>query len=178
MTIEIFTDGSGTLVDGPACIGVAIFEDGVLVEEQGAYVCEGTNNVAELRAIRRGLYLSGERFGFMQPVTVFTDSEYAIGSLTKDWDSQANAKLIAAIRDQIKGFAIVRFQHVDGHAGVFGNELADFLAGAARVTHFAGQGITKPPKRRPEPEAGALERERSGLVRVAPVVRNRKAVRS
>lgn len=153
MELAIYTDGSGTHVaDGPACIGVVLFAEGEVVLEASEHVGPGTNNVAELRAIRRGLFLAEQLVGLDTPVTVYSDSEYAIGAVSaRTWQLQRNVELVEAIRRQVDRFAFLRFVHVDGHAGIFGNERADWLAGEARRRHFAGLGITRRKKREPWP---------------------------
>lgn len=151
--LQVWTDGSGTHARGPACIGVVLVGDaGEILCEASEYVCDGTNNVAELRAIRRGLYLASEMVGFRWPVTVYSDSEYAIGSCTKPWTPNRNRELVLALRKQCKQFTMLRFEHVRGHAGIYFNELADWLAGEARRRFFVSHGVVnygKPPRPRP-----------------------------
>lgn len=151
--VDIYSDGSGTFSDGPACIGVVVLVDDVPVCEASEYVGQGTNNVAELRAIRRGLYLASEIVGFDEPVTVHSDSEYALNVIVRgDWQARANEALVNAIRVQTEGFSKLQWRHVEGHSGVPGNELADWLAGRARVEHLRGKGIERKLKKRPVPK--------------------------
>jgi len=158
--LEVWCDGSGTLIDGPACVGVVIvdptlpIDQGILCEASD-YVGIGTNNFAELRAMRRGLYLA-EQIGAQSgrsdvlSVSVNSDSEYAIGAVTNhSWAQRVHGDLINAIRRQVARLR-VRFVHVEGHAGIFGNELADWLAGEARRRLLLTMGIERRPKRRPE----------------------------
>lgn len=153
MELAIYTDGSGTHVaDGPACIGVVVFASSEVVLEASEHVGPGTNNVAELRAIRRGLFLAEQLGALDLPVTLYSDSEYSIGAITaRSWELRANRELVEAIRRQVDRFAFLRFVHVDGHAGIFGNERADWLAGSARRRYLASQGVTRRPKREPWP---------------------------
>jgi ribonuclease HI len=65
---------------------------------------------------------------------VHTDSQYAIGVLTKGWKAKANQELIASVKVALArrtGWAIV---YVPGHAGVPLNERADELAREAVQT--------------------------------------------
>ena len=151
--IEIWTDGSGTLADGPACIGVVIFDGSTVVYECGEFVGLGTNNSAELRAVRRGLYAAKQLYGVAVPLRLISDSEYALSAARDRWTSPRNRALVLAIRKQVVEFAALTLEHVAGHAGIFGNELADYHAGTARVAYFAGltPPVVKPPKRRPVP---------------------------
>jgi ribonuclease HI len=126
-----FCDGSGMTKDKPAGIGVVIYTRG----EHPLYIAEhiglGTNNVAELRAIWRAL----QQFPDLgRKLLIRSDSEYAIGSMTKPWNATANAELIANMRaDLALREGKVRFDHVDGHAGHLGNEIADALANIGRT---------------------------------------------
>lgn len=124
-----YTDGSGTTAGKTAGIGVVIYEKG----QPPLYIAEnigkGTNNVAELRAIWRVLKQFPDK---SQPITIYSDSEYAIGSLTLDWSPQANRELIEQIRADLESRTNVKLIHVDGHSGHEGNEIADALANIGR----------------------------------------------
>lgn len=106
-------------------IGVVVIEGGKR-REHGEYLGIGTNNIAELVAIERGLELAeaeGER-----RVRVYTDSGYAIGVLSKGWKAKANQELIARLRRRLAGVPRLEFVKVAGHAGVPENERCDALA--------------------------------------------------
>ncbi len=124
-----YCDGSGMTSDKVAGIGVAIYQSGerpVLIAEN---IGKGTNNVAELRAIWRAL----QQFpNVNQRMIICSDSEYAIGSMTKAWNASANAELIRYMRADLAMRPNVKFKHVDGHSGVMGNEVADQLANIGR----------------------------------------------
>ena len=81
--IQVWTDGACTGNPGPAGIGVVVV-DGTAVEELTEYLGHGTNNIAELTAIQRGLeVVAGRGRGALErPVVVYSDSQYAIGLLT------------------------------------------------------------------------------------------------
>jgi ribonuclease HI len=98
--------------------------------ELGEYLGVGTNNIAELTAIGRGLDLvaeggDGER---ARRIRVYSDSSYAIGLLEKGWKAKANQELVADLRRQLTDFPHVEFVKVAGHAGVPENERCDELA--------------------------------------------------
>jgi ribonuclease HI len=125
--IIAYTDGACSGNPGPAGLGV------VLVSAQGRrelseFLGIGTNNIAELTAILRALEALGRSAA---EVVIHTDSQYAIGVLTKGWKAKANQALIAQIKEQLRNFPRVRFVHVRGHAGVPLNERCDELARAA-----------------------------------------------
>jgi ribonuclease HI len=122
--IHVWTDGACTGNPGPASVGVVVI-DGAARRELGEYLGLGTNNIAELTAIGRGLALVADP---TRPVVVYSDSSYAIGLLSKGWKAKANVELVAALRKQLTGFADVRFVKVKGHAGIIENERCDQLA--------------------------------------------------
>ena len=62
-----------------------------------------------------------------------SDSEYAIGILSNPkWLAQANDELVRRIREDLSFRRNVKFEHVDGHKGIPGNEIADSLAKVGR----------------------------------------------
>jgi ribonuclease HI len=121
--IEIWTDGACSGNPGPMGIGVVVI-DGAARREQGEYLGVGTNNIAELTAIARGIELAGDGG---RRLRVYTDSSYAIGVLSKGWKAKANQELIAQLKRQIAPLD-VEFVKVAGHAGVPENERCDELA--------------------------------------------------
>jgi ribonuclease HI len=127
--IEIWTDGACSGNPGPMGIGVVVL-DGKARRELGEYLGTGTNNIAELVAIERGLVLATEVTGGdkQRPLRVYSDSSYAIGLLEKGWKAKANQELVARIRKSVAGFPRLSFVKVAGHAGVPENERCDELA--------------------------------------------------
>jgi ribonuclease HI len=126
--VNVWTDGACSGNPGPMGIGVVVLFDGKRVEH-GEYLGLGTNNIAELVAIERGLQLAteGGRDGG-RPIRVHTDSSYSIGVLSKGWKAKANQELIARMRDMLSARPQVRLVKVAGHAGVPENERCDELA--------------------------------------------------
>jgi ribonuclease HI len=122
--IHVWTDGACTGNPGPAGLGVVVV-DGDKQTELSEYLGEGTNNIAELSAIMRGLETAADR---KRPVLVYTDSSYSIGVLSQNWKAKANVELIDRIRALCRTFADLRFVKVAGHAGIPLNERTDELA--------------------------------------------------
>jgi ribonuclease HI len=122
--IQVWTDGACTGNPGPAGLGVVII-DGPHRTELSEYLGEGTNNIAELTAILRGLQEVKDR---ARPVVVYSDSAYSIGLCTKPWKAKKNVELVEELRALCRAFCNLRFVKVAGHAGVELNERVDQLA--------------------------------------------------
>lgn len=127
-----FTDGSGNKPDKPAGIGVAIYWEKHLRQPRliAENIGNGSNNRAELMALWRALRAFPD---LDQKILIRSDSEYAIGSSTQDWIANAHTELIRCIREDLAAREpFVKVEHVHGHAGVEGNEVADKLANIGR----------------------------------------------
>lgn len=134
-----YTDGACTGNPGPAGLGV------VLLSSEGRRECaeylgDGTNNIAELTAILRAIEVTADD---PRPLLVWTDSQYAIGVLSKGWKAKANVDLIADIREKIIGRKI-SFHYVPGHKGVKWNERCDELARLAITTRASTPFVSIP----------------------------------
>jgi ribonuclease HI len=127
--IQVWTDGACTGNPGPAGLGVVII-DGKQRRELSEFLGEGTNNIAELTAILRGLEEVEDK---SRSVVVYSDSEYSIGVLTKPWKPKKNIELIEELRALCRRFTDLRFVKVAGHAGIPLNERTDQLAREAIV---------------------------------------------
>jgi ribonuclease HI len=127
--IQVWTDGACTGNPGPAGIGVVIL-DGDQRTEISEYLGHGTNNIAELTAILRGLQRVSDQ---SRPVIVYSDSAYSIGLLTQAWKAKANKELVEELRATCRQFADLQFVKVAGHAGIALNERVDELARTAIV---------------------------------------------
>jgi ribonuclease HI len=120
----VYTDGACSGNPGPSGIGVVILQGGKR-QELSEYLGQGTNNIAELTAVKRALEELPVKD---QPVVLHLDSEYVRGLLALGWKAKANRELVEEIRTLARQFTDLRFVHVDGHAGVPENERCDSLA--------------------------------------------------
>ena len=127
--VEIWTDGACSGNPGPMGIGVVVIDAGKR-KEHGEYLGAGTNNIAELVAIERGIVIATEltKGDPDRPLRVYSDSSYAIGLLEKGWKAKANQELVARIRKVVDAVPRIGFVKVSGHAGVPENERCDELA--------------------------------------------------
>ena len=122
--IHVWTDGACTGNPGPAGLGVVIV-DGERKTEISEFLGDGTNNIAELTAILRGLERVEDK---ARPVVVYSDSAYSIGLLTQAWKAKKNVELVEKLRATCREFKDLRFVKVAGHAGIPLNERVDQLA--------------------------------------------------
>lgn len=130
-----YTDGSGTVAHLPCGAGVVVFDGDEVVLEASRHLGNGTNNHAELSAIRVALAITNTPEWRGRHLIVRSDSMYAIGAVTAPRGplaTAANAQLIYEVR-KLLGGRLVTFEHVKGHSGIAGNERADKLAGLART---------------------------------------------
>jgi ribonuclease HI len=120
----VYVDGACSGNPGPAGLGIVLVAPDGQKFEGSEYLGIGTNNVAELTAILRAAELvpAGHK------AVVHTDSQYAIGVLTKGWKAKVNQELIAKVKDTLAPRRGWRFVYVPGHSGVPLNERADQLA--------------------------------------------------
>ncbi len=123
--IMIFTDGACLGNPGPMGIGVVILDaQHSSRKEISEFIGYGTNNIAELTAILRGL----EQAPKYRRVVVYSDSAYALGVVFQGWKAKANLELIEEIKEWMRHFLEVRFEKVLGHSGIPENERCDELA--------------------------------------------------
>jgi ribonuclease HI len=120
-----YTDGACSGNPGPAGLGVVVIAPGGKMHEGYEFLGTATNNIAELTAVLRAVEQTPEE---AKGILIHTDSQYAIGVLTKGWKAKANQELIASIKAALKKRAGVRLSYVPGHSGVPMNERADELA--------------------------------------------------
>ena len=131
---QIYTDGS-CRANSNGGIGIVWLKDGKKVFEYSKGFKEVTNNRMELLAIGYALLSIKKPINSLE---IISDSEYAIGVLTKPWKPKKNIELIARIKKQIERTQKlvkepIKFRHTRGHQkgdnnNVIFNNRADFLA--------------------------------------------------
>lgn len=125
--IFVFTDGSCRGNPGPMGIGIVIIpniNDMNTIVKFGKKIGNGTNNIAELTAIKIGIE---NALKYNKPIILFTDSEYSINVVTGRYKAKANIDLINDIQKLIK-LNSIQIKYVKGHDKNVFNNIADSLA--------------------------------------------------
>ncbi|XP_043273298.1 ribonuclease H1-like [Venturia canescens] len=147
--VNVYTDGacSGNGYSG-AKAGVGVyFGDNSPLNISAPVEGRATNNMAEIQAVTRAAEVARENG--ITKLRVHTDSEFLIKSATqwmpgwksRGWKTASGAPVINRAELQEMESALkplkVEWNHVRGHQGVYGNEMADRLAreGAERYRH-------------------------------------------
>ena len=133
MLYTIYTDGSCLKnPGGPGGYAAVIFCEDELIEEVSGGDAVTTNNRMELMAAVVGLRAVREP----SLITLYSDSQYLIKTLTLGWKRMKNVDLWARL-DQAAKPHRVSWQWVRGHNGTPGNVRADALANQAARQHRA-----------------------------------------
>ena len=139
---KVFSDGGCEPNPGEAGSGIAVYRNN-LAEElwYGLYNPQGTNNTAELNALHHALLVAKDETQQGRTAAVLSDSKYSIQCVTQwatNWEKKGWTKKGGKIKnlDLIKSIYglwmsirnEVEVLHVNGHAGIEGNELADRMS--------------------------------------------------
>ena len=120
--IHIYTDGSCLGNPGPGGWGAVIVEKNNTIEICGKEI-DTTNNRMEISAVIMGLEYTKEH----ERIKIFSDSQYVINTMTKNWKRKANIDLWEKL-DELVSKREVLWEWVRGHEGNFYNEKAHNLA--------------------------------------------------
>ncbi len=128
MKLILYPDGASRGNPGPAAIGFVLANaHGAIVAERGERIGRATNNVAEYRALLRGLELAVEHHA--DELEIRADSELLVLQLTGRYRvRKENLKpLYAQAQRALKQFGRVEIRHIPREL----NRRADALANAA-----------------------------------------------
>lgn len=120
--ILLYADGSCSPNPGPGGYGV-ILKYGNYTKEYHASFPNTTNNRMEIMGIIHGLRELREPCN----VTVITDSQYVVNTMTKGWKRKSNEDLWEKL-DEAAARHNVKFEWIHGHSGYPENERCDELA--------------------------------------------------
>jgi ribonuclease HI len=111
--LRVNVDGGARGNPGPAAIGIVISTpDGEVVEEHGEQIGRATNNVAEYRALLRGIELAGALGG--TELDLVGDSELVVKQMKGQYKVKDGAmqKLNAEAKAALKSFESWSIRHV------------------------------------------------------------------
>ena len=135
MKIKIYTDGACSGNPGKGGWGALIQENDNEKKLSGSEL-NTTNNRMELTAIIKAL----EYYDEAKEIEVFTDSKYVMQGITewiKNWKTNhwktsqkkdVKNKDLWVLLDSVSAKHDIKWSWVKGHAGDYGNEIADKLA--------------------------------------------------
>ena len=135
MKIRIYTDGACSGNPGKGGWGALIQENDDEKKLSGSEL-NTTNNRMELTAVIKAL----EHYNEAKEIEIFTDSKYVMQGITewiKNWKSNhwktsqkkdVKNKDLWVLLDTVSAKHNIKWSWVKGHAGDYGNEIADKLA--------------------------------------------------
>ena len=167
--IEIYTDGSA--LDNPGPGGwAAILIDGSVTSHVTGGERRTTNNRMEIMAAIKGLESVPEG----ESVKIFSDSQYVVNTMTRNWKRRANTDLWAKLDAEVARHD-VKWEWVRGHVGVPYNEEADRLAveeankQAGVSSHAQHRQASPAPATSPAPQPRLTHLDDSGTARMVDV---------
>lgn len=129
----IYCDGAYSPMRDQGGVGIVFVKDGKKIGQYSRMYKETTNNRMELQAIITTLCSFKNR---VDSITIYSDSQYVIGTITKGWKRNKNEDLWEKF-DLIQDYVIknicsnIKYEWVKGHAENEFNNLADELANNA-----------------------------------------------
>jgi ribonuclease HI len=142
--LTICFDGASRGNPGPAAIGVVVLKDGVPVHEIAEAIGETTNNVAEYRALLRGLEEASRRGA--RTLRVCSDSELVVRQLSGQYKVRSAhlAPLHRTALAQMRAFDRVTVVHVPRAQNAGADALANQALDAAAARDRASRRPHRP----------------------------------
>jgi ribonuclease HI len=123
--IEVYTDGAYSSSRNVGGWAFVITENNDKIHSSFGDVSDTTNNRMEIIACLNAMLWLQEQN--KTEATIFTDSMYVIGTMTKNWKKKKNVDLWIKMFDVV-GKLNINWQHIKGHSGNKWNEYCDMLA--------------------------------------------------
>ena len=137
-SLRVFTDGSALGNPGPAGSGYYMYTEHTPITRHtffSLHVPNSTNNKTELIAVTRALQhiklAIDARSPRPPPIYIFVDNKYAINATQGTTRNRTNLALVREARAALAALSRITTVHIDwvpGHANIFQNEIADYLA--------------------------------------------------
>lgn len=123
--VEIYTDGAYSSSRDQGGWAFVIIKDGKRIHSSFGSAKETTNNRMEIMGTLKAMHwlIDNQR----AEATIFTDSMYVIGTMTKNWKKNKNVDLWIQMTETAENLNI-NWKHVKGHSGQEFNEYCDMLA--------------------------------------------------
>lgn len=122
---QLYTDGAYSMSHGEGAFAYVILDsEGKEVKRNAWKITNESNNRAELKAIIAGMYHLPDD---ATSVTVISDSQYALNTLSGTWNGEKNADLKDVFRHSILAARdlSIEWKWVKGHSGDKYNEICD-----------------------------------------------------
>jgi len=125
-------DGGARGNPGPAAIGVVLRDGGEVVEEVGETIGEATNNVAEYRALLRGIELAAEHGA--TELELVGDSELVVRQVEGRYKvkNAGMKKLHEEVKRALRGFDSWSIRHVRRESNADADRLVNEALDGAR----------------------------------------------
>lgn len=130
---DIYCDGAYSPMRDQGGTGIIFVKNGVKIGEYSKMYKNTTNNRMELQAIITALSSFKNK---VDSITIWSDSQYVIGTITKGWKRSKNLDLWAKF-DEIETKVLsnicseIKYEWVKGHADNEFNSQADKIANKA-----------------------------------------------
>lgn len=128
MNIKVYTDGASRGNPGKASIGIIIYDlDGQVLKKEKEFIGIATNNVAEYKAVIRGLEISTELGA--TGVMLYADSQLLVRQLSGEYKvkNEGLRPLYQQVKELTKNFENFSANHIPREQ----NKEADKLANVA-----------------------------------------------
>lgn len=123
--IKVYTDGAYSSLRNQGGWAFVVVEDDEKIYSSYDCVQNTTNNRMEIQSVIESIiYLKDQG---IKEFTIYSDSMYVIGTMTKNWQRKKNIDLWDSLDKIIKETKIT-WQHIKGHSGNKWNDYCDILA--------------------------------------------------
>ena len=112
-TWKLYIDGASRNNPGPAGAGIVIIKDGSIVQQEGFYLGQKTNNQAEYLALLLGIFLAKQLMHNEEQLIIISDSELLVRQLKGAYKvKNAELKKLFALAKQLLTGVSCQVKHV------------------------------------------------------------------